>query len=70
MVETRVANFAKTVIKNQGKHLPRNTSTFLQESVTNKSSDVITVLFNCITVYLLSNVKQDSLTGRMNQNYS
>lgn len=69
-VETRAANFAKTVIKNQGKHLPRNTSTFLQASVTNKSSDDITVLFNCITLHLLSNVNQDSSTGSMNQNAS
>lgn len=33
-VDSRVATFAKVVIKYQGKHLPRNTFTFLQASAT------------------------------------
>lgn len=34
------ANFAKAAIKYQRKHLPRNRSTFLQASATNKPSDI------------------------------
>lgn len=45
-IEIRTAIFAKAVIKYQGKHLPRNTSTFLQASTTNKSFEDI----NCGTI--------------------